>query len=153
MKPSTEVKRWKLVFSDDRDHLPVSQENYNKVVMAKSDGKYSDFIKIQEDGQILYFWELGKIKEIIEINVEAINKKNQENNYYNEEEKRLLRIKKINKEWTENFLRENDQDGSIMKNAKDEARERMSTALSKWMVGEKFIEELANMIIREAYQH
>ena len=139
----------------DKEEILITTEQYEAIKLAQRVGKRNEPLEITDraTGKLIYdgqIWDVRKFR-LSDYQIDANAAKEDEN--IRKEMSRRYKLKAIRTQWTEKFLQENDQDGSIMKNAKDEARERMATALSKWMVWEKFIEELAKVIIREAYQH
>ena len=68
---------------------------------------------------------------------------------HGKETERLENNKKKREEWTDKFLEENDYDGSIMEQYLDAAAEKMKSALNRQWVGNKFITQMARVMIRE----
>lgn len=70
---------------------------------------------------------------------------------YRAEELRILRSKQLREKWTEEFLTENDSDGSIMESALATIKARIPLAVANGMAGEDFLKQWARAEIRMAY--
>lgn len=57
---STEIKT-DLVIMRDKTKIPVTKEEYHRILLAKQDGKITDFIQIFEGSKKIFHWELREI--------------------------------------------------------------------------------------------
>lgn len=137
----------------DKEEILITTEQYEAIKLAQRVGKRNEPLELTDkitwkliyDGQI---WDVRKFR-LSDYSINA--QKLKEDEEIRIETARRYKSKAARTEWLEKWLVVNDQDESIMKNAREEAEERLQTAIRKNMVWPKFIEEMAKVIIRQSY--